>query len=129
MDTISGTLRILQHDAYVLFDTGASFSSVSESFVDVCGMHVEIIPICLYVNTPIGSGVMLNKICRGVDIVMNDKMLPADLVVMSIEAYDELISNCQIDKAIFEADKEFEENGVLIDANDILPKLRKKYLG
>ena len=52
-----------------------------------------------------------------------------DLVVMSIEAYDELISNCQIDKAIFEADKEFEENGVLIDANDILPKLRKKNLG
>ena len=73
MDTISGTLRILQHDAYVLFDTGASFSSISELFVDVCGVKMEFMSVPLYVNTPIGSGVMLNKICKGVEIEMSGR--------------------------------------------------------
>lgn len=52
-----------------------------------------------------------------------------DLVVMSIEAYDELVNNSDMDKAILEADREFDKNGVLLDANELLPKLRRKYFG
>lgn len=46
-----------------------------------------------------------------------------DLVVMSIETYERLISDTQIDAAITEA-----ENGVaLMDAREVLGGLRRKY--
>ena len=52
-----------------------------------------------------------------------------DLVVMSIEAYDELINTIQTDAAITEAEKEFEENGVLLDAREALSALRRRHFG
>lgn len=52
-----------------------------------------------------------------------------DLVVMSIETYDELIGTAQTDAAIREAEKEFEADGVLLDARTALPALRRKHFG
>ncbi len=52
-----------------------------------------------------------------------------DLVVMSIEAYEELIETIKIDSAIHEAEKEFERDGVLLDAKESLSGLRRKYFG
>lgn len=52
-----------------------------------------------------------------------------DLVVMSIEAYEEMIETIKTDTAINEAEKEFERDGVLLDARDSLASLRKKHLG
>ena len=50
-----------------------------------------------------------------------------DLVVMSIEAYEDLIETIKTDSAIYEAEKEFEQGGVLLDAKDTLSGLRRKY--
>ncbi len=52
-----------------------------------------------------------------------------DLVVMSIEAYEELIETIKNDSAIHEAEKEFERDGVLLDAKESLSALRRKYFG
>ncbi len=52
-----------------------------------------------------------------------------DLVVMSIEAYEELIETIKTDSAIYEAEKEFERDGVLLDARESLNELRRKYFG
>lgn len=52
-----------------------------------------------------------------------------DLVVMSIEAYEELIETSSTDKAISEAEKEFEKDGILLDARDSLTSLRRKHFG
>lgn len=52
-----------------------------------------------------------------------------DLVVMSIEAYEELIENAKTDAAIDEAEKEFEKDGTLLDARESLKTLRRKYFG
>lgn len=50
-----------------------------------------------------------------------------DLVVLSIEAYEELIDTLQADAAIREAEQEVENGGELIDAREALASLRKKY--
>ena len=50
-----------------------------------------------------------------------------DLVVMSIEAYDKLIGNNEIDAAISAAEKEYAEDGVLMDAREALSSLRKHF--
>lgn len=52
-----------------------------------------------------------------------------DLVVMSIETYEELLNAAQMDIAITEAEKEFETEGVLLNARDELSSLRRKHFG
>ena len=52
-----------------------------------------------------------------------------DLVVMSIEAYDKLIGNNEIDAAISAAENEYAEDGVLMDAREALSSLRRKHFG
>lgn len=52
-----------------------------------------------------------------------------DLVVMSIEYYEELMQTLQTDLAIDEAEKEYESEGVLLDARQTLASLRRKHFG
>lgn len=52
-----------------------------------------------------------------------------DLVVMSIETYEELIETVQMDAAINKAEKEFEDDGILLDAQEVLSSLRRKHFG
>ena len=50
-----------------------------------------------------------------------------DLVVLSIEAYEELIDALQTDAVIREAEQELENGGKLVDAREALSSLRKRY--
>lgn len=50
-----------------------------------------------------------------------------DLVIMSIEAYEEIIENKAVDIAITEAENEFRNDGVLLDAEESLSGLRRKH--
>lgn len=52
-----------------------------------------------------------------------------DLVVMSIEAYEELIESNKIDRAISEAEEEYARTGELLDAREALTSLRRKHFG
>ncbi len=52
-----------------------------------------------------------------------------DLVVMSIEAYEEMIETARTDAAISEAEQEYAADGVLLDAREALSSLRRKYFG
>ena len=52
-----------------------------------------------------------------------------DMVIMSMETYEELLSTNQIDKAIFEAEWEVAEGAELLDAREALGELRRKHLG
>ncbi|EET59040.1 prevent-host-death family protein [Marvinbryantia formatexigens DSM 14469] len=52
-----------------------------------------------------------------------------DLVVMSIEAYEELIETARTDAAISEAEQEYAADGVLLDAREALSSLRRKHFG
>ena len=52
-----------------------------------------------------------------------------DLVVMSIEAYDELIETAAIDAAISEAEAQYKRDGQLYDAREALASLRRKHFG
>ena len=52
-----------------------------------------------------------------------------DLVVMSIEAYEEMIEPARTDAAISEAEQEYATDGVLLDAREALSTLRRKHFG
>ena len=50
-----------------------------------------------------------------------------DLVVMSIETYEEMLESARIDIAISEAEKEYATDNVLLDARETLSSLRRKH--
>ena len=52
-----------------------------------------------------------------------------DLVVMSIETYEEMLEVMHTDQAIAEAEAEFTASGQLHDARTALSSLRRKYFG
>lgn len=52
-----------------------------------------------------------------------------DLVVMSIETYEEMIETARTDAAISEAEQEYTADGVLLDAREALSSLRRKHFG
>lgn len=52
-----------------------------------------------------------------------------DLVVMSIEMYEEMIETARTDMAISEAEKEFSADGVLLNTRETLSSLRRKHFG
>ena len=52
-----------------------------------------------------------------------------DLVVMSIEAYDEMVKNVTIDKAISQSEAELAKSQKLYDAKEALASLKRKHSG
>lgn len=52
-----------------------------------------------------------------------------DLVVMSIETYEEMLEIARVDAAITEAEMEFATDETLLDARDALASLRRKHFG
>lgn len=52
-----------------------------------------------------------------------------DLVVMSIEMYEEMLDAARVDDAIHAAEEAYEADGVLMDAREALSSLRRKHFG
>jgi prevent-host-death family protein len=52
-----------------------------------------------------------------------------DLVVMSIETYEELLETIKLDSAISKAEAGYAEDGRLHDARSTLASLRRKHFG
>lgn len=52
-----------------------------------------------------------------------------DLVVMSIETYEEMMETAKTDAAISEAEQEYAAGGVLLNAREVLSSLRRKHFG
>jgi len=52
-----------------------------------------------------------------------------DLVVMSIETYEQMLNTKADDQAIAEAEAEYSANGKLYDAREALSSLRRKHFG
>ena len=52
-----------------------------------------------------------------------------DMVLMSIEAYEEMIETARTDASISEAETEYAADGALLDAREALSSLRRKHFG
>ena len=52
-----------------------------------------------------------------------------DMVVMSLETYEEMLDENELDREISQAETEYQLNGKLIDAREALGTLRRKHFG
>ena len=54
-----------------------------------CGLSASVIPEnVVYINTPLGHGSVLSRICKSVDVSIADIHLPIDMLVLPISDFD-----------------------------------------
>ncbi|XP_057499379.1 uncharacterized protein LOC130783656 [Actinidia eriantha] len=85
---IRGTFPVFNSWATVLIDTGASCSFIASAFALALGLEVDLLGSTLLVDTPIGGVVSLNRVCRGCVLVIADRRIEADLIVMDMSGFD-----------------------------------------
>ena len=81
---MQGTFLLFRLWARVLFDSGASHSFIATSCVKDLGLEVETFEKVLYVNSPLGTRVSVNQICRDCDLEISGILLTVDLRVMDM---------------------------------------------
>ena len=75
----------------MLFDSGASHSFVAVSCLKDLGLKVETLEKPLYVNSPMGTAVSIDKICRDCELEISRILLTVDLRVMDISEFDVIL--------------------------------------
>ena len=77
--------------ARVLVDTGATHSFIASSFVAALGLEASPLDPPLYVDTPIGGRVMLDRVCRECDLTIKERTFVFDFIVLDMTAFDVIL--------------------------------------
>jgi hypothetical protein len=89
-DVVTGTISVDSFDLYVLFDSRAIFSFVSEGFVGRTGISVQQIGQVVTVSSAKGpvSSTFVSPGCR---ISLTDEDFVANLVIISLDIFDVIL--------------------------------------
>ena len=85
---MTGTLQIHTLFARTLIDPGSTHSFVSVYFAGLLGMPIDNMDFNLFVATPLGDSVVLNKIIRDCCVMIGYKEMPVDLVLLNLQDFD-----------------------------------------
>jgi hypothetical protein len=85
---VSGTLPISSSRAFVLFDSGATHSFVSNCFAKACCLEFEALDINLAIAIPIGSTILCTSVVKDCPIPVEGNIMPANLVVFEMSGFD-----------------------------------------
>ena len=88
---VTGTIPISSIFAYTLFDTGASHSFVSPSFASQLGIIIEPWDVKLLIDTPTGDEMVTDSVCKSCIIVIENKVLLANLIVLDMHDFDVIL--------------------------------------
>ena len=77
--------------AKILFDYGESHLFIAASCVEELGLEVETLEKLLYVNSPLGTRVSVQRICRNCELEIFGIMLTVDLRVMDMTEFDVIL--------------------------------------
>ena len=77
--------------ARVLFDYGASHSFIVASYVKDLGLEVETLEEPLYVHSPLGTIVSIDRICRDCELEISRILLIVDIRVMDMSEFDVIL--------------------------------------
>jgi hypothetical protein len=89
-DVVTGTVSVDSFDAHALFDSGASFSFVSENFVSHASLSVQSMDHPIVVSSAKGS-ISSCSVCPGCSVVLADEVFSANLVVISLGSFDVIL--------------------------------------
>lgn len=89
-DVVTGTLLVDSHEAFVLFDSGATYSFVSLDFVRRASLSVQFISESVVVSSP-GGLISSSTACPGCTITIEDENFTANLMVIQLSPFDVIL--------------------------------------
>ncbi|XP_057251745.1 uncharacterized protein LOC130591827 [Beta vulgaris subsp. vulgaris] len=90
-NVISGTFPVCYVPAYVLFDSGASKSFISNAFLKKLNPTPESVKIEFSIDIPDGTKVRCNKLYRDCLVNISGTELQADLIGFDLKPYDVIL--------------------------------------
>ncbi|KAI3746498.1 hypothetical protein L6452_08932 [Arctium lappa] len=91
IDMVSGTFLLNSVPAHVLFDSGASFSFISESFRQKLSMPTNSLENALVVDITNDSQVLIHDVLRECTLGIEGKEFPINLMSMVISGFDVVV--------------------------------------
>ncbi|KAL5561949.1 hypothetical protein UlMin_031696 [Ulmus minor] len=90
-NVVTGQLSVAKMSAYVLFDSGATHSFISNSFADRLNWVRDRMNQSFHVALPTGEVLLSNYWARHVPIVFSGRELHANLVLIKMYDYDVIL--------------------------------------
>ena len=81
-------ISVYDHDAYALVDPGATHSFISVPFIERHQIESQPIDGCMVVSVPNGDIMISERIVPGSRLVIQNKDIPTDLIVLGIHDFD-----------------------------------------
>jgi hypothetical protein len=75
-----------------LFDSGATHSFISSSFVKLCNLNTKPLEQVIFVATLVGDTVTCRKYVEDCPIIISDKTLPANLVGFEMRGFNVILA-------------------------------------
>ncbi|KAA0063829.1 ty3-gypsy retrotransposon protein [Cucumis melo var. makuwa] len=88
---VTGTLLILGHYAFVLFDSGSSHPFISSVFVQHVGLEVEPLGSILSVSTSSGEVLLSKEKIKACRVEIANHMLDVTLLVLDMQDFDVIL--------------------------------------
>ena len=89
VDTFIGTLSIASQDAYALIDTRPTHSCMSEEYKSACTLPLEVLlDVEMCVSSPLELGTLITKVVKSIDVIVEDKCMPVDMLVLPMSDFD-----------------------------------------
>ncbi|XP_070026702.1 uncharacterized protein [Nicotiana sylvestris] len=85
---ITGTVLVCDRDTSVLFDPGSTYSYVSSYFAQCLVMPSDALGIHVYVSTPVGDSIMVDRVHRSCVIVIGGLETCVDLLLLDMVDFD-----------------------------------------
>jgi predicted aspartyl protease len=89
-DMVTGTVSVDSFVAHALFDSGASYSFVSENFVSRAGLSVKRMGHPIMVSSANGS-ISSCTVYLGCSVILAEEVFLANLVVISLGSFDVIL--------------------------------------
>ena len=88
---VRGTFLIYSSWAMVLVDTRATHAFIATSFVSTLGLEMSPLDPPLYVHTPIGGRVLLDRVFRECDLTIEERAFMFDFIVLDMSTFDVIL--------------------------------------
>ncbi|XP_021993994.1 uncharacterized protein LOC110890675 [Helianthus annuus] len=90
-NVVSGIFLLNSMPIYVLFDTGATMSFVSDEIANHPSFKTELMPVPLEVEIADSKNYLLCKICRNCKFIIEDEELDIDLIPMALGEFKMIV--------------------------------------
>nr|XP_016494342.1 PREDICTED: uncharacterized protein LOC107813580 [Nicotiana tabacum] len=88
---ITGTISVSGRGASVLFDSGSTYSYVSSLFAHFLVVSPEPLGVLIYVSTPVGDCVVVNRVYRSCVVTFCGRDTRADLLLLDMIDYEVIL--------------------------------------